>query len=277
MASMLEDLLDTSRIALGKVSVQLERSIQELLTEALEERRPIEKAGLELAAAARGRAAPSGRPGPTSPDYRQPAFERHQVHAGRGTISSRSRSRRPRRDHSAGLRGRIRRAVRGQAVRAVHAAGAGARRAGRRARSRARDRQPTGRLQGGSLSATSAGPGQGALSGSRCLSARRRSLDLGRPQTGLDGATGGADDPPCGGQRGPRLRSGQRAGADGRFRGEASLSDGPSAMKQAAPLGPGYPPVRPGLARRGGWLCGGSRLPRRDLLESNAARWAFRL
>jgi signal transduction histidine kinase len=50
MSRMLDDLLDASRIALGKVSIQLEPvAILELLADILNERRPIaEKAGLDL-------------------------------------------------------------------------------------------------------------------------------------------------------------------------------------------------------------------------------------
>ena len=57
MARMLEDLLDASRIALGKVSVQLERvDLPELLADVVEERRPsADKAGLHLVTAFGGR------------------------------------------------------------------------------------------------------------------------------------------------------------------------------------------------------------------------------
>jgi signal transduction histidine kinase len=50
MARMLEDLLDASRIALGKVSVQMERvSLTEVLTEIIDERQPLaQQAGLRI-------------------------------------------------------------------------------------------------------------------------------------------------------------------------------------------------------------------------------------
>ena len=59
MSRMLDDLLDASRIALGKVSVQLESvEIPELLAEVLDEQRSIaEKAGLDLVTSS---ASPSG-------------------------------------------------------------------------------------------------------------------------------------------------------------------------------------------------------------------------
>ena len=91
MARMLEDLLDASRIALGKTSVQLERvDLRELLARGRGRATAWRRAGWAPAAHADGRPAVrrASRPRAAPPDRRQPPVERDQVHSSRAAPSS---------------------------------------------------------------------------------------------------------------------------------------------------------------------------------------------
>ena len=128
MTRMLNDLLDVSRLAVGKLSVQMESiAMQELLGDVLEEYRSrIDQAGLSLQMQI------DGTPCSVRADrvrLRQVLdnllLQRHQVHSGRRNHSRVCRQGRRVLQHPlARYRSGVRSEIRDRAVRAVHAGGA---------------------------------------------------------------------------------------------------------------------------------------------------------
>ncbi len=114
LSLLIDDLLDVSRIRLGKIELRKQPlDAAETIARAVESVRPlIEKKRHELTVTRRTRPAPpGGRPDPPGADLRQPADQRRQVHRrGRGDPAlgrpRGRRDRRPRERHGRGDRAR---------------------------------------------------------------------------------------------------------------------------------------------------------------------------